>query len=371
MQYRSLQDCRAVAALMVVAFHASANLVKDKYLGELAQPLYAALWFGGDAGVAFFFVLSGFIVHHVHQRDLGQPARWSGYAIKRVVRVYPAFVLTYLAMTALVLAVPAWRDGLPSGFGVWLRGLALWPQDPRVVGGTGAPLVVVAWSLHYELLFYVLMGLGILNKGLMRVACVGLAACVATQFWWPQEAFWLRFLGGHHLMLFALGVGASVVLSRCVQLQRPLAWAGAAALAFALTAWQASVHRLTFTRMPFDLSYGLSSAVLIVALAHRDVRRHHQGLPAAGLLPALWGDASYATYLIHFPIVAALSKLFTPLNNGTLAVATCSLIAMVAVCVAAGNQFHVRLEKPMMRGLRAWLQPAGGLVSRHAVDPHV
>jgi exopolysaccharide production protein ExoZ len=360
MQYRSLQDCRALAALMVVAFHASANLVKDKYLGELAQPLYAALWFGGDAGVAFFFVLSGFIVHHVHQGDLGQPARWSGYAIKRVVRVYPAFVLTYLAMTALVLLVPAWRDGLPSDIWVWLRGLALWPLDPRLVGGTGAPLVVVAWSLHYELLFYVLMGLGILHKGLMRVACVALAACVATQVWWPQDAFWLRFLGAHHLLLFALGVGASVAHSQNIQLRRPLAWAGAAALAFALTAWQASLHWMAYERMPFDLSYGLSSAVLIVALARRDVLRHQQGLPAAGLLPALWGDASYATYLIHFPIVAALSKLFTPLNNGTLAVAAITLVAMVGVCLAAGNQFHLRLEKPMMRGLRAWLQPATG-----------
>lgn len=362
MQFRSLQDCRALAALLVVAFHASANLIKAKYLGDVAMPLYQALWFGGDAGVAFFFVLSGFIIHRVHHTDLGQPDRLRAYAIKRVVRVYPAYVITYLGMTALVFSVPAWREGMPADVGIWLRALCLWPQDPLLVGGTGAPLVVVAWSLHYEMLFYVLMGLGILNRGLMRVVLALLLLCVAVQLWQPQEPFWMRFLGAHHLLLFGMGVGASVVFGGRLRLVRPATWAAAAMLAFAATAVLASQHREAYVRLPFDLAYGLSSAVIIVSLARHDQARYHAGVRPRGWLPPLWGDASYATYLIHFPLVAALSKVLTPLNNGTLAAAALTLVLTVGACQWAGVQFHVRLEQPVMRWIR-------GLALRPAQSP--
>jgi peptidoglycan/LPS O-acetylase OafA/YrhL len=41
---------------------------------SVAAPLENLFAFGGTAGVAFFFVLSGFILHHVHHQDLNRPA---------------------------------------------------------------------------------------------------------------------------------------------------------------------------------------------------------------------------------------------------------------------------------------------------------
>ncbi len=353
MKFRALQDCRALAALLVVAFHASANLVKGKYLGEVAQPLYSALWFGGDAGVAFFFVLSGFIIHHVHKGDLGHPSRLRAYAVKRAVRVYPAYVVTYLAMSILVLAVSEWRAGFPADAFIWLKGLLLIPQDPQTVGGTGAPLVIVAWSLHHELLFYVLMAGGILNRSALVLTSLLLTCCVAVQQWHPQDAFWMRFLGAQHQLLFAMGVGASMAFSARAHIRYSgtVALAGIAALAFGLTAWQASMARLHYSRVPFDLAYGLSSGALIFALARMDQAKAKAGLNARGCLPGSWGDASYALYLSHFPVVAALSKVVTPLNGGTLLGAAMSLCLIVGTCLVVGIQFHQRVERPLMRWL--------------------
>ena len=43
-------------------FHSAGNLAKEKYFGIVAQPIKYVFSFGGAAGVAFFFVLSGFII---------------------------------------------------------------------------------------------------------------------------------------------------------------------------------------------------------------------------------------------------------------------------------------------------------------------
>ncbi|MEP7101383.1 MAG: acyltransferase family protein, partial [Burkholderiales bacterium] len=68
--YRSLQVCRAIAALLVVLFHLGGTFAQDKYFGFKAIDSVFA-W--GDAGVDFFFVLSGFLIATVHYKDFGRP----------------------------------------------------------------------------------------------------------------------------------------------------------------------------------------------------------------------------------------------------------------------------------------------------------
>ncbi|MDM0002978.1 acyltransferase family protein [Variovorax sp. J22P240] len=74
--------------------HLGANLAKDKYFGEAAEPLQRLFVFGGAAGVAFFFVLSGFIIVLIHGREIGHPAQLWPYLRKRLARIYPTYLLT-------------------------------------------------------------------------------------------------------------------------------------------------------------------------------------------------------------------------------------------------------------------------------------
>ena len=79
---RSLQACRAVAALLVVLFHASVGIFNlPKYFG--CKPFGPVFDFG-FVGVDFFFVLSGFIMVYVHAADFGQPRALGAYFWKRV-----------------------------------------------------------------------------------------------------------------------------------------------------------------------------------------------------------------------------------------------------------------------------------------------
>lgn len=106
----SLQAYRGIAAVLVLLLHAS----KVGYL----KFNYAFLGYKfafGYSGVDFFFVLSGFIIMQMHHQDLGQPARWRAYAIKRIIRVFPIYWLVML------IIIPVYLVNANFGTGVYGR----------------------------------------------------------------------------------------------------------------------------------------------------------------------------------------------------------------------------------------------------------
>lgn len=64
----TLQIGRALSAIAVVLFHAELTLALDKYLGRSLYPIFR----GGDSGVEYFFVLSGFVIVQAHAGDFGR-----------------------------------------------------------------------------------------------------------------------------------------------------------------------------------------------------------------------------------------------------------------------------------------------------------
>ncbi|MFX8653275.1 acyltransferase family protein, partial [Acinetobacter baumannii] len=60
-------------------------------MGVPAQ--FSSIFLWGRWGVCFFFVLSGFIIAHVHWKDLGSPDRVSGFLWRRLVRIFPTYWL--------------------------------------------------------------------------------------------------------------------------------------------------------------------------------------------------------------------------------------------------------------------------------------
>jgi peptidoglycan/LPS O-acetylase OafA/YrhL len=70
--WQGVQVGRGLAALMVVAYHAALMLADPRYMGAQVA---GGLLRNFNAGVDFFFVLSGFIISWVHWDDIGKPAR--------------------------------------------------------------------------------------------------------------------------------------------------------------------------------------------------------------------------------------------------------------------------------------------------------
>jgi exopolysaccharide production protein ExoZ len=358
--YQSLQACRAAAAMLVVLFHLGGTFAQPKYFGFAAMDRVFA-W--GDAGVEFFFVLSGFLITLVHRRDFGRPRALPAYLAKRTLRIYPTYWVVCAAVCLAAWAVPALRAALPSDAWVFLKALALIPQDPVVVGALGSPILFVAWSLQYEMMFYAVIAAFIVNRGLglaiaLAMAVLNLGCTLGS----ASCGFPQAFIGSNLVLLFALGVAAAYVVKSDWRMRSPLVVAALAALGFVgFGVFEVWVGREAIAAATIDrrLVFGALAAVAVVALAQaEDAGR----LVVTGRWPGLLGDASYALYLLHIPVISVLVKLFARLGasgTGTLVL----LFALTfAACVGTAVLFHWYVERPMLGWLRGgWRRsPARG-----------
>ena len=253
----------------MVLYHLGGAFAAPKYLG---QPFFEHLFLFGHAGVEFFFVLSGFIIFYVHQNDIGQLHLLPRYLKRRAIRIYPAYWIIFVGITSFAAAVPAFRESVPSTAAVLIKSLLLVPQDPALVGGTGAPVIIVAWSLQYEILFYSIFAVFIANAwaGAMLLGFL----CV----WWTlggiagTPEFPLSYMAPHFFAMFAIGICAAC-LTRNQVVQVPVLWVVAGLTIFTTTAalevggiGGAGLDRSPAISLGLRLSYGLASGCLVCGL---------------------------------------------------------------------------------------------------------
>lgn len=352
--YKSVHACRALAALLVVCYHLGETLAKDKYFGMSASFLQKVFSFG-DCGVAFFFVLSGFIITLIHHKDFGVPHRFIPYLQKRITRIYPTYIIIFLAVYLLALASPLLRSGLPHDSLTLIKSILLVPQDKNVVGGTGAPVVVVAWTLQYEVVFYTAIALAIINRYLLAVVAIYFLACFVVQTTEGSVEFPHSFFANSLIFLFVIGMMvAYAVRTRFVQQQlcRPLLISTIAGLALLCMGLIEVLLGKTSHLLNHNLAYGIISGFLIMGL----VRAEDAGLLRFGnglisRLVSLSGDASYALYLIHFPLISILCKLAMMAGlQGTYG-AVMYFLVVLGICVVVAAVFHCYVERPMLHVL--------------------
>lgn len=340
--------------------HLGGSLASSQYFGVSA---FASLFQFGDSGVAFFFVLSGFIITWVHAKDFGHPGRLASYVRKRAARIYPTYIIVFCIAYAALLISPATRASAQLDFATLLKSLTLLPQDAKVVGGTGAPVVIVAWTLQYEICFYALVGLSILNR-LLAIGMLLLLAgnWIACRF--VACPFPLSFFGDNLFLLFGLGMLVARWARGSLELQRPKLIALVASVAFmAFALLETILGHESFT-VDRRLVYGGLSGVLILALVRAEgagtltIRR--------GWIPLL-GDASYALYLIHFPLIVTLEKLLRSFGLEGLAGALVAFVLIFIACQLAAVAFHLLLERPLLSALSGSDQRRGSqMASREA-----
>lgn len=137
-----------MSAVAVVAVHANTFAPTSEYLAS------------GDLRVAFFFMLSGYVIHHVH-RDAEFDA-WR-YLVGRTRRIFIPY--------------------LPVGIGAGIAYIALgrdvnWFSTLTLLPGQTA--LIPAWTLQHELPFYLLACIFFLS-GRPLIGAVGWAAAIAVR----------------------------------------------------------------------------------------------------------------------------------------------------------------------------------------------
>lgn len=356
-RYVALEIFRAVAAPLVVYSHIVAlwmpiRGVSSPVTGVIddvaRQPLQLQQEMGHLA-VVLFFLVSGFIIS-----ETGVVQRHRDFAVKRLLRVYPALIAAVLLCSTLLLlgaeVLATGQNATVTPF-TMLTNMTLvnYVLVPQVI------LIGVAWTLIIEMIFYVLTF--VLLPLLRRVpwaaisvelALIALVVLVARA---AGEIFFLFAVSVSYLPVVLLGQISWAVWSRRIPL-----WAGAllGTAAWLIYVW---AGRRDMGRIDdaYELTVLIGFLLFVIGLLCEPKLRMNRVID-------FMANRSYSIYLTHglvaFPIMDAMV--------GTVPAGLVILVGLVATLVSADLLFR-GVERPGQRLARVILRPRRG---RHRPGAH-
>ncbi|MDE9457916.1 acyltransferase family protein [Xenorhabdus bovienii] len=150
-EINSIQMLRGIAAILVLLFH-------YRYEPSTEFPNSIYNFFNGSIGVDLFFVISGFIIYHVSKDSPNGLKPAYKFIIKRMVRVLPPY---YIITVIFLLFIGNDANKL-------INSIAFIPSSNNEAPFYGYPLLVVGWSLNYEILFYATICISLFFSGKNR-----------------------------------------------------------------------------------------------------------------------------------------------------------------------------------------------------------
>jgi peptidoglycan/LPS O-acetylase OafA/YrhL len=343
-----LTGIRALAALLVLVMHTEQNIPTGLYS---ILPFFAR----GYLGVDFFFVLSGFIITYVYLSGLANPngALALIFLWHRFIRLYPVHLtilaglvgIVYVAsVVGIVLNNPQdwqWKDL------IWhLTLLQAW----GVTAGTGwnAP----SWSISAEWFAYLLFPL--LAPALIRVherstaLLIAVAALVTMALVFAIADWTLNTWVGAPVLTRVFGeflCGAA--LCRAVALGKELPRSSGDILGTS-----------AFLIFLLGASVGLPDIALVALLALTIFGAATSSGYLAQLLgsgPLVWlGEISYSIYMMHFPILIIIRRLWERLGFAKWEIAgkTFAFLITAALIIALSAMMFYLVERRARTRLR-------------------
>jgi len=330
----NIQALRGLAALMVVLIH----LLSTHPSVSIGTPHMLYGWVG-PIGVDIFFVISGFVVslsaYSTHKNEKSVKT----FFLKRLIRVYPLYWIVFITasmFSGVLYLSPEW---LPkeSNFNLFFL---LKETNYKVM---------VAWTLHYELYFYVILsvilmlGLKSFWKGCALIASFQLIVFLITYNQIYSGYVSLLFSSGL-LVDFSMG-GLLCFLYLKNRIHFPYFFTIAGILSFVV----AIVLHAKFADVPWGinwrLTFGISSALLMYGL----IGLEKENIIFSKKLQNV-GNYSYSLYIWHQFIFAALfyisQKLdIIPENRIFLTLLLFSWLIIAMVLAKISYQF---IEKPII-----------------------
>ena len=281
---------RGIASLMVFCAHLLAGTAEHIYPNNAAYfAATRAPWHFGTYGVELFFVISGFVI-------LPSVRRYSvrEFAIRRFLRLYPLFFVLSVFFVIMNGMTNSYHklNNLPAIVSGFLF-LNLFNRTEQLTPN--------AWSLTYEVFFYVLLCLGyqVLVRRFRPVGA-GLVLGAFLIFWvlCPIVTF------------FVFGLLIRLLHDRGVRLPDSMAWP-LEVISAASCIWFASRDWFAYTRA--DLANPVVPAIMVSTAIYFFVASQSNSLTRM-LLSGRWvaylGTVSYSLYLVHPYTYFACRNLF-------------------------------------------------------------
>ncbi|WP_091704472.1 acyltransferase [Microbacterium sp. cf046] len=314
----------------------------------------------GDYGVAFFFVLSGFVLTW----SLKPGTLKSTFYWRRFARIYPLHFVT------LLLAIPVFYSFTPDPADWWVKPvnigiLALsfvllqgWSRDP-VILFSGNP---AAWTLTVEAFFYALHPFlakaltplsrrgALIAAGVVALVTIGIRIDILL-----DPSGWVAWLPLPILRVneFILGMCLAWACRQGWRLRlHPLV--PTLAIAAVCATFVLTEHYMPGTRLFAIVATGLPAAmtilfgVLIVSTSTREMAGSARWMRWRPLVAL--GEWSFAFYLIHATVIYTALTIFGLQPAGWQNLGWFAVLAVIAIAMAAA--LHLWLERPVESRLR-------------------
>jgi exopolysaccharide production protein ExoZ len=284
-----MEGLRGFAVFLVFLVHYVSLVEPWTPVGSVTWQVGRAMHTIGNSGVDLFFVLSGYLIYG---SLMDRPQPFAGFMQRRMQRIYPAFLVMLFLYLVLSFVFPS-ESKLPAtleeGSVYALQNLLLLPGIFPI-----EPIITVAWSLSYEMLYYLTVPLAILTLGLRHRdaawrVCFFVVVTVAI-------FIYCAFNGGHvRLVMFIAGILLYEAL-KSTALATPSSFIAVALL----------LAGLSMMLLPFRGSEGGAVKVMALFIAFFVLclacfRQPKAWLPRAFTwTPLRWlGNMSYSYYLVH------------------------------------------------------------------------
>jgi peptidoglycan/LPS O-acetylase OafA/YrhL len=323
---------RLVAAVIVLLHHCRGLQYPDIRNDALLHYSGGYIDFGRFA-VIIFFAISGFLV----TPGLVRTGRIVDYAVNRIVRIFPGLIVN-VVLTTMVLGPILTTHSLGAYFSdpqtyLYIKNIStlMVRYLPGIVSADGEPLIIngALWTLHFEVLCYIVLGL------LFAAGLLG------------RRSFFLALWCACYAAYIGIGMSpafATAVFERFSTFVSLFVYFGAGVLLYlyrdrvpfsAVTACAALALLLVL------LPFGFGPIVNPICLPYVLMFCGLSALP--GKFP-LKHDLSYGVYLIHAPILAAFSVMFPTMHIWWVGAAAVLLVTLV---LAYASWMHV--EGPALK----------------------
>lgn len=332
--FDQLQVLRGIAAIMVIIHHSIGSL---RYYHGLDYSYINFLGSLGNYRVDFFFVLSGFIIAYTAKNKYSTENALKNYFLNRIIRIYVPYLPMGIMMLLLYSFLPHFSNGNRS-ISI-LTSLTLLPDGP--------PALSVAWTLIFEVFFYVIFCLSFISKKAWNYFLI---------FWFffiiyfnylsvlpsfLQNAFSRIFLSTYNLE-FILGYILSCHVTSKFKIKSSFLWFGL--VIFLLIFIILKSNKIHYFYFDLNLIFGCASFIIIyIAILY------NKKLNKKALLMIV-GNATYSIYLVHNPLQMVVIRLLPKIHTQISSVL--ALLLVILLSVGVGYVYYYIFEKKLVIALR-------------------
>lgn len=370
----SVQILRAFGVSAIIFAHIGIAIFNTVFVGTDINPEWTNYLYGCRSTLDMFFVFSGFMMVYIAHAGFaknGTVSQFLAFRLSRIVPIYWIYTALAIALTYLLQQTPL-LDG--TGFqmltlqAIW-KSLFFIPYENNMLpvenvdGITMYPILVVGWTLNYEIQFYLLFALCMLFR--MRAGLILLtglvAALSAAHKFCPPEMLELYFWTSPILWKFVIGAWVGYAYVRGVRFPKiPLS----VVIPVSLAAFIALFGLYSNNIHPDSAGFHVVTCILCAVIAVGMVLTRLEHAKAPNWVVQI-GDASYSTYLSHiFIVIAAYAGLYMT-GSPSLAEALCVGVVVYALALYVGDMSYRKLEVPIMTFFRGLYTRKKSSVSAH------